>query len=114
MTHKTPVNIDLDEAGVPPGASTVILYAIVQSGHIDNHDTLGELVVSWKTHHGVLKRRLFYHAHKQGAWSYNSENMIIPLDDMTTRSIEAELDGPPISGDSFKATVQLVSFTRGK
>ena len=109
MTHKTPFKINLDTAGVPKDASAVIVYAIVQSGYIENA-TSGALVLTWKTHHGTMERRLFYRTYKQDSWSYNSENMTIPVADMTTRCIEAYIDGPPLNGDSFKATVQLVSF----
>ena len=107
----TPITIDLETAGVPKDANTVIVYAKLKSGHVPGHDKSGDLVVSSTTIKGVIERRLIYHVYDQGSWSFNSENMRIPVTPGMTKSIKAKLEGPSIRGN-FGASVQIVGFIR--
>ena len=106
-----PITIDLKTASVPNDAKKVIVYAKVQSGNVPGQDKSGELVVSSTTITGFIERKLSYHVYHQNSWSFNSENMRIPLTPGMTKSIEAKLEGPTISGN-FGASVQIVGFTR--
>ena len=106
----TPVTIDLKTAGIPNDASKLIVYAKLESGTVQGQDKSGDLVVSSTTITGVIERGLRYHVYDQGSWSFNSENMRIPVTPGMTKSIEAKLDGP--SGGNFGASVQIIGFKR--
>ena len=110
MTN-TPVTIDLKTAGIPNDASKVIVYAKLESGTVQGQNKSGDLVVSSTTITGVIERRLRYHVYNQESWSFNSENMRIPVTPGMTTSIEAKLDGPSVSGN-FGASVQIIGFKR--
>ena len=85
------LTINLDENKVPVEAYSVTLFAYTQDGyHTDNIDDTGHFVFSTSTKNGTIKRRLFFHGYKSSSWTYNSDNMTLPVE--KDRKVYAEVD----------------------
>ena len=90
----------------------MIVYATFSSGTCKNHDDSGDLVVSSDTITGLIERKLRYHVYNQGAWSFNSENMNVPITPGITGSIGAKLVGPAVISGNYSASVEIVGYAR--
>ena len=104
------VTINLAKEGVPSDAYRVIVYATIESGHNSRSTNTSELEVSTTTFNGVIKRKLLYKLYDQQAWSYNSENMSLPIAVGHTLDVTALLNGP--GGKNFTASVQIVGYSK--
>ena len=95
--------------GVPTDAYEVIVYAKLRTGYNPNKDEDGELVVSVTIPNGRIERKLFCHIYPQNAWSYNSENIALPVGTGLARQIVAELraDGSYVAG-----SIQIVGYRK--
>ena len=102
--------MNLAREKIPRGAYQVIVYAKIQSGNVQGKDQTGELVVSTSTFNGLIERKLLYHVYPQSSWSFNSENIGLPIEDGYTTEITAELRGP--DGGNFSASVQVIGYFR--
>ena len=97
--------IVLSAEGVPASALEVIVYAKVETGWCSDQDTHGELIVSSTIPNGVIERKVRCYFYQQSAWSYNSENICLPVGGNGPRSITAFLKGPRSGGISASVTV---------
>ena len=104
------VTINLAKEGVPSNAYQVIVYATIESGY-NSRSSLADLEVSTTTLNGVIKRKLFCHVYNQDAWSYNSENISLPVAVGHTLDVIALLNGPG-GNDNFSGSVQIVSYSK--
>ena len=92
--------------GVPQNAYEVIVYATVRTGRNIDINSNGELVVSVNIPNGRIERKLFLRVYDQGSWSYNSENIALPVGPGLAREIVAELKA---AGDPV-ASIQIVGY----
>ena len=74
----TEVTINLITENVPSDACEVIVYAYVKTG-TGSGDRDGAFRFSTITKQGRIERDLFFHTYSQNAWSYNSENIVLPV-----------------------------------
>ena len=95
--------------GVPEDAYEVIVYAKLRTGNNDGKDEDGELVVSVTIPNGLIERKVFCHLYGQQAWSYNSENITLPVGPGLARQIVAELR---TEGNRVVGSVQIVGYRR--
>lgn len=102
------MTIALSDEGVPDDAFEVIVYAKVATGHCPGQDEDSELSVSSTIPNGRIERKVFCHFYNQQAWSYNSENISLPVAQRVPRVITAYLKG---FGKS-DASVTVVGYRR--
>ena len=103
--------INLKAEGVPDQAFQVIVYAKIATGYNSGSDVDGELTVSTTIPNGEIKRKVFCRFYEQSAWSYNSENIPLPLTCGSERLVRVSLQGP--SGTKhFNASVQIVGYSK--
>ena len=78
--------------------------------HADGAGQVGTLFVRLLGKNSTVqdRRNLFYKIYKQGARSYNSENIKFPVISGFSSTIEAGLDGP--TNDRIVGTVQSFGF----
>jgi len=74
------LKIDLSIEGVPHNAFEVVIFTYTKSGNVGSINEDGQYIFYTSTDNGQIERYLFYHAYRQDAWSYNSENIALPLD----------------------------------
>ena len=102
--------IDLAANGVPIEAYSVTLFAYTQDGwHKDKIDDTGHFEFSTYVENGTITRRLFFHAY-QGAtgWSYNSDNITLPVE--KDRTVYAEVDFAKTYG--IQCRVKVVGYRK--
>ena len=78
------------------------------TGHCPGQDEDSELSVSSTIPNGRIERKVFCHFYNQQAWSYNSENISLPVAQRVPRVITAYLKG---FGKS-DASVTVVGYRR--
>ncbi len=94
---------------MPADAYEVIVYAKVSTGYNGGKEGDGELVVSVTIPNGRIERKLYCYLYGQQAWSYNSENIALPVGPGLARQIVAELraDGSYVAG-----SIQIVGYRK--
>ena len=81
------LQIDISKDGVPIEAYEVTLYVTISSGDNEDVDRDGHFVFSTSTTNGNFERLVKWHAYPQAAWSFNSENIALPVGrDRTVRA----------------------------
>ena len=103
------MTIALSAEGVPDDAFEVIIYAKVATGNCPDQDEDSELCVSSTIPNGQIERKVFCRFYGQQAWSYNSENISLPVDKLGLRVITAHLKG---FGKRSNASVTVVGYRR--
>jgi len=103
------VRIYLPEEGVPQNAYEIEIYAYTRIGNLDGVDKDGSFIFSTITQNGKIERSLFFHAYDQNAWSFNSENIALPVD--AERILYAKIDRP-LNRNNFYATVKVVGYRK--
>ena len=76
----TELNIDLGKEGVPRDAYQVTILAYVKSGYLDSIEDQGFYKFSTQTRNGDIEKSLFFAAYHQQAFSFNSENIDLPVE----------------------------------
>ena len=85
--------IDISKDGVPIEAYEVTLYVSITAGNNGDVDTDGNFVFSTSTTNGIFERRLNWHVYWQSAWSFNSDNIDLPVgNDRTVRARKSNSD----------------------
>ena len=97
--------MDLNNKKVPKYATEAIVFAFVRTGGA-NADVDGDLIITSDTSTGQITKRVFYHSFDQGAWSYNSENLIIPIGE--SRKLQVKIH--PIPNGNFEAGLEVVGY----
>ena len=111
LTPGQSLTIQLAREKVPDQAYQVVIYAILASGYYDPKDVPGEMTVSTTIPNGVIERKLYCYVYNQSAWSYNSENITLPVAP-NSRVVNVSLKVPqPTSGTPYKASVQVVGYS---
>ena len=80
--------------------------------HNEGKDHDGELTVSTIIPNGEIQRKVFSRYYDQGAWSYNSENIPLPIEPGGERTVWASLTSPSGSVSRVKAIVQIVGYSK--
>ncbi|XP_068676989.1 uncharacterized protein [Montipora capricornis] len=103
--------IKLEDENVPEHAYQVVIYAKIETGYYDLRDKpgAGEMIVSTTIPNGVIERKLICHVYDQQAWSYNSENITLPVAS-NNRVVNVSLKLAPSSSGKCKASVQIVGY----
>ncbi len=102
------LTLDVTNEGVPTDAKEIIVYAKLRTGNNGSTED-GELVVSVTIPNGRIERKLFCYTYPQSAWSYNSENIALPVGagPGLARQITAVLNA---KGDNVFGSVQIVGY----
>ena len=102
------LTLDLRNEGVPDDAKEIIVYAKLRTGNNGSTED-GELVVSVTIPNGRIERKLFCYTSPQGSWSYNSENIALPVGQGPglARQMAAQLNA---KGNSVFGSVQIVGY----
>lgn len=103
--------INLKAEGVPDQAFQVIVYAKIATGHNSGSDEDGELTVSTTIPNGEIKRKVYCRFYHQDAWSYNSENIPLPVAFGSDGVVRVSLQGPS-GAQNFKASAQIVGYSK--
>ena len=102
------VTIDLTREGIPQQAYQVVVYAKIATGHNPGTEEDGVMTVSTNIPNGCIERKVYCSFYPQQAWSWNSENIPLPVG--SQRVVNASLQGP--GGTSkVKASVQIVGYS---
>lgn len=102
------ITIDLTNEGIPQDAYQVIVYAKIATGQNQDINQDGVMTVSTNIPNGCIERKVYCSFYPQQAWSWNSENIPLPVG--SQRVVNASLQGP--SGTSkVKASVQIVGYS---
>ena len=72
------LDIDISKEGVPVEAYEVIIFAYVECG-AGNKSVDGVFSFSTVTAQGKIEAKLYFTAYDQSAWSFNSENIALPV-----------------------------------
>lgn len=103
--------INLRAEGVPDQAFQVIVYAKIATGHNSGSDEDGELTVSTTIPNGQIKRKVYCRFYDQQAWSYNSENIPLPVAFGCDGVVRVSLQSP--SGAlKVMASAQIVGYSK--
>lgn len=103
--------INLRAEGVPDQAFQVIVYAKIATGYNSGSDEDGELTVSTTIPNGEIKRKVYCHFYGQDAWSYNSENIPLPVACGSDGVVRVSLQGPS-GAQAVKASAQIVGYSK--
>ena len=110
LTPGQSLTIQLAQDYVPEQAYQVVIYAIFANG-IYKPGAAGEMIVSTTIPNGVIERKLYCFAFEQVAWSYNSENIALPVGP-DNRVVNVTLNLPEsTSGSYYIASVQIVGYS---
>ncbi len=111
LEQNRPLTLDVKNEGVPEDADEVIVYAKLRTGNNGSTGEDGELVVSVTIPNGRIERKLFCYTYPQSAWSYNSENIALPVGagPGLARQIAAELKA---KGNGVFGSVQIVGYRK--
>lgn len=105
--------IKLEDENVPEHAYQVVIYAKFKSGYyygsVDKSGA-GEMTVSTTIPNGVIERKLICHVYEQRAWSYNSENITLPVAP-NNRFVNVSLKITPSPSGNYTASVQIVGYS---
>lgn len=105
----TPVKITLKDAGVPGNADKVVVFPMVYTGFLQASNVNYVVVDLLDANNTVTDRKkLFYFTYLQSAVSYNSENMVFPIQTGVSSAIQAKVDG--FIGPNFGAFVQITGY----
>ena len=111
LTPGQSLTIQLVGEKVPNQAYQVVIYAILSTGYYNPTDSPGEMTVSTTIPNGVIERKLYCYGYNQSAWSYNSENITLPVGP-NSRVVNVSLKlAQPTSGSNYKASVQVVGYS---
>ena len=102
--------IDIAHAGVPDAASDIVVFAKIRSGNTlnDKKDSILNVRLLDVNGNKQDERDLFYRTFSQSAWSFNSENMVFPIQS-DSKSIRAKLEGT-FPSKNFAATVRVYGY----
>ena len=103
------LKIDLSAEGVPQDTYEVIIYPYMKSGNNDHQDADGSFVFSTFAQHGKNERSLFFHIYDQNAWSFNSENITLPL--YREPYVYAKIDRA-VNYQGFSGSVKVVGYRK--
>ena len=108
LTPGQSLTIQLAQENVLEQAYQVIIYAIFANGI---YKPAGEIIVSTTIANGVIERKLYCFSFERLAWSYNSENITLPVGP-DNRVVNVTLNLPEsTSGSYYIASVQIVSYS---
>ena len=111
LTPGQSLTIQLARENVPEQAYQVVIYAIFSNGTYKPGDAPGEMIVSTTIPNGVIERKLYCYVYNQAAWSYNSENITLPVGP-DNRVVNVTLNVPGCtSGSHYTASVQIVGYS---
>ena len=111
LTPGQNLTIQLAQENVPEQAYQVVIYAIFANGHYKPGDAPGEMIVSTTIPNGVIERKLYCYVYNQSAWSYNSENITLPVGP-GNRVVNVTLNVPGFTpGSHYIASVQVVGYS---
>ncbi|XP_068762666.1 uncharacterized protein [Montipora capricornis] len=103
--------IDLASEGVPDQAYEVIVYAKIAKGwNSAGLDEDGGMTVSSTISNGVIERKLACHFYDQNSWSYNSENIPLPVARDGERVVRVSFIGPT-NAKGVTASAQIVGYS---
>ena len=102
--------IRLANAGVPYNASDIVVLVTVYSGYAVRKGPNSLLNVYLKDVNGNNQdeRQLFYYTYSQNAASFNSENMVFPINS-NSKSISAVLTRA-FPSSNFAATIKFYGY----
>ena len=111
LTPGQTLTLQLEQENVPEKAYQVVIYAIFASGSYAPGNAPGEMIVSTTIPNGVIERKLYCYVYDQSAWSYNSENISLPVGP-DNRVVNVKLTVPEFtSGSHYIASVQVVGYS---
>ena len=100
--------IDISKEGVPIEAYEVTILAFVESAGGNTHHA-GFFHFSTVTAQGEFEAKLYFRAYDQKAWSYNSENIALPV--QKERVVKARISHTS-SFEYFGCRVQVVGYRK--
>lgn len=111
LTPGQTLTLQLAQENVPEQAYQVVIYAVFASGSYAPGNAPGEMIVSTTIPNGVIERKLYCYVYDQSAWSYNSENIALPVGP-DNRVVNVKLNVPEFtSGSHYIASVQVVGYS---
>ena len=111
LTAGQTLTLQLAQENVPEQAYQVVIYATFANGHYKPGNEPGEMIVSTTIPNGIIERKLYCYLYDQSAWSYNSENIALPVGS-DNRVVNVTLNLPEsTSGSYYIASVQVVGYS---
>ena len=89
----------------------MVVIPIVYSGYLDLQSaSLYYVVVNLLDANNTVtdERKLYYYTYPQSAVSYNSENMVFPIQKGVTSAVQAQVKG--FIGPNFGAFIQVTGY----
>lgn len=87
----------------------MVVFTFVKTGHLTRSGDNYVVVDLLDAQDSVTDtNKLYYTTYDQSAWSYNSENMVFPIESGVSSAVQAKLEGG--SGTNFGAYVQVTGY----
>ena len=100
----------LKKAGVPENADEVVVFSYIQTGYLQASGSNFVVLDLLNNKDDVTdQRKLFYKTYDQTAWSYNSENIVFPLEPGVSSCVRVQFQGFT-SDEHFAAYVHLTGY----